>query len=348
MVVPKGLTSINPDFSLGKPLLTVDELQIAGAATNALHSFYMKLPLSKKRNDILLHFKRSHFFRSLDNEFLNVGFSDIFDLFNYHALDVFILRCFTLHMVKKTRQMDLPVGFLDPELITLSTMCVDKSYVVDYVRKALGKFAKKKCIMFAHNPGQHWVVVAIVPKWNKVLYLDSARSSPRDDSLLKDVLDEAFLSYCNTYGIAKNKLVHVNKFPFLEMLFTSACDDNFAGQSLAVICHQQHPSSECGFYAAHHMNLALALLNVEKAEEFEVPTSPLGDDVLDSIRKTIASFIMSDVVTCDDIFLLVEMMFTSACDDISLLLQMMFTSACDDIFADCDDIVLLLEMLGIL
>ncbi|TVU00599.1 hypothetical protein EJB05_53962, partial [Eragrostis curvula] len=274
MVVPKGLTSTNPNFSFGQPLLTLNELEIAGPATTALHGFYMKLPLSKKRSGIMLHFKRSHFHRSLDNEFFNIPFSDIFDLLNYDALDMSILRCFTLHMVKKTREMDLPVGFLDPELMTLSTICVDKSYVVDYVRRVIGKCAKKKCIMFAHNPGEHWVVVAIVPKWNKVFYLDSMRSSARDHSQLKDVLDEAFLSYCNAYGMAKNKLVHVTKFP----------------------CHQQPPSSKCGFYAAHHMNLALELLNMDKAEEFEVPTSSLGDDVLDSIRETISSFIMSDVL----------------------------------------------------
>ena len=46
----------------------------------------------------------------------------------------------------------MPVGFLDPELMSLSNITSDKSYVVDYLGKAVNHYAKKEIIMFPHNP----------------------------------------------------------------------------------------------------------------------------------------------------------------------------------------------------
>ena len=44
------------------------------------------------------------------------------------------------------------MGFLDPELMSLSNITSDKSYVVDYLGRALNHYAKKEIIMFPHNP----------------------------------------------------------------------------------------------------------------------------------------------------------------------------------------------------
>ena len=44
--------------------------------------------------------------------------------------------------------------------------------------------------MFAHNTGGHWILVVIIPKWNKALYFDSQRSKARDYSVLKEVINE--------------------------------------------------------------------------------------------------------------------------------------------------------------
>ena len=49
----------------------------------------------------------------------------------------------------------MPVGFLDPELMSLSNITSDKSYVVDYLGRALNHYAKKEIIMFPHNPDGH-------------------------------------------------------------------------------------------------------------------------------------------------------------------------------------------------
>ena len=93
-------------------------------------------------------------------------------------------------MIKETKAKSVPVGFLDPQMMSLSTINQDRSYVVDYVTKALQKYARKRLIMFAHNTVGHWILVVIMPKWRKALYFDSQRSKSCDHSVLKQALDE--------------------------------------------------------------------------------------------------------------------------------------------------------------
>ena len=92
-------------------------------------------------------------------------------------------------MIKETKEKSVPVGFLDLETMSMSTMNEDRSYVVDYMTKAMQKMARKKLIMFAHNTVGHWIVV-IIPKWRKALYFDSQRSKACDHNVLKQALDE--------------------------------------------------------------------------------------------------------------------------------------------------------------
>ena len=93
-------------------------------------------------------------------------------------------------MIKETKEKSVPVGFLDLETMSMSTMNEDRSYVVDYMTKAMQKMARKKLIMFAHNTVGHWILVVIIPKWRKALYFDSQRSKACDHSVLKQTLDE--------------------------------------------------------------------------------------------------------------------------------------------------------------
>ncbi|KAJ1283763.1 hypothetical protein BS78_03G151500 [Paspalum vaginatum] len=89
-------------------------------------------------------------------------------------------------------------------------------------------------IPFFHQTGNHRVLVVIVPKWNKVLYLDSLRSQLHDFNLLKRVIDEAY----EKAKIKKEnncKLSHAIKFP----------------------CHQQPPGNSYGFYAIHHLRIIM-------------------------------------------------------------------------------------------
>ena len=84
----------------------------------------------------------------------------------------------------------MPVGLLDPDPVSIKTMSADRDYSVGYLEYCLRKSAKKNVVMFAHNCGGHWIAIVIVPKWQKVLYLDSNRGRVSDLSPLKSVIDE--------------------------------------------------------------------------------------------------------------------------------------------------------------
>ncbi|CAN6356066.1 unnamed protein product [Urochloa humidicola] len=268
-------TQPNPCYKYGQPMMTVDELNTAGPATIALHNYYLKATVEKKK-DIVVEYKRGHLQRSSDKECFLVSFNDLYDLFNVDALDVSLMRCFTLSLILEIKEKSVPVGFFDPEMMSLSTITSNISYVVDYVTKAMHKYVKKKLIMFAHNTNGHWILVVIIPKWNKVLYFDSLRTKALDHKQLKGVLNEAFVSYCKFKKVAKDSLEHVTKFP----------------------CHQQPPGNACGFYVAHHTMKAMELLTSmdRDPEEFEVTTTPISLEALLFVREKIVAFIMNQVI----------------------------------------------------
>ncbi|TVU03590.1 hypothetical protein EJB05_50907, partial [Eragrostis curvula] len=170
----------------------------------------------------------------------------------------------------------------DNETMSFSLPCInmDKEFVVDYLAKALPQFAKAKdYIMFAFNPGGHWVLVVIAPKWNKVWYMDStSATATRDFDPLKTVIDEAwtqFLSITRTNKKGKAKLYHSFKFP----------------------CHQQASGETCGFYVAHHMILTATKVGLTRPEDFKFPTGPIPVEELGKIRAKTVTFLMSQVIS---------------------------------------------------
>jgi hypothetical protein len=90
----------------------------------------------------------------------------------------------------EAKAKDIPVGFLDPQLMSLNSIKFDRVAVLQYVQKAFTKYTSKDFIMFAYNSCGHWVVVIVIQKWNKVIYLDSNRSGNHDFSMLKLLIDE--------------------------------------------------------------------------------------------------------------------------------------------------------------
>ena len=84
----------------------------------------------------------------------------------------------------------MPVGLLDPDRLSVGTMDIDRDYSMRYLEKGLRKNVKKEYVMFAHNCGGHWVTVIIIPKWQKVLYLDSNRGKKSYLTPIKSVIDE--------------------------------------------------------------------------------------------------------------------------------------------------------------
>ena len=82
-------------------------------------------------------------------------------------------------MVQKVMEDGLPVGIMEPQVFLKSNIRCNESAVVDYVKSVFNCYAKEPAdslIIFVHNTGDHWLLVVVIPKWNKVVYLDSNRS----------------------------------------------------------------------------------------------------------------------------------------------------------------------------
>jgi hypothetical protein len=71
------------------------------------------------------------------------------------------------------------VGYLDPECLC-STMLsgTDKtvSFSMSYMLNAFEQYATKNLMLTAYLSTNHWIAVAIVPKQQKVYYLDSLKT----------------------------------------------------------------------------------------------------------------------------------------------------------------------------
>jgi hypothetical protein len=87
-----AMTQANPKFIMGKPMLTVDALHKAGQPCIELHNYNMNN--YKSGQGIIVSYKDHHFL--VGDDFFIISFSDLYNLFNLDALDVSIIRCFTL------------------------------------------------------------------------------------------------------------------------------------------------------------------------------------------------------------------------------------------------------------
>ena len=76
-------------------LTTAVELENAGPATTSLHNYYMQC-CAEKMKYIVASYKHGHFLQEAEGECFLLCFSDLYDLFNLDALDVSLLRSFTI------------------------------------------------------------------------------------------------------------------------------------------------------------------------------------------------------------------------------------------------------------
>jgi hypothetical protein len=87
-----AMVQANLKFVMGKLMLTIDALHMAGQPCVELHNYYMNN--CKLGQDIIMLYKDRHFLEG-DGFFL-ISFSDLYDLFNLDALDVSLMCCFAL------------------------------------------------------------------------------------------------------------------------------------------------------------------------------------------------------------------------------------------------------------
>jgi hypothetical protein len=95
-------------------------------------------------------------------------------------------------MVVEVEKTGAEVGFLDPECFNFIVLkhCPSFDFDASYMKHAFQLYAKKRVIISAYISGNHLIAVVILPKQNKVLYLDSLKSLTTDISLLIKVNDE--------------------------------------------------------------------------------------------------------------------------------------------------------------
>ncbi|TVU19977.1 hypothetical protein EJB05_36162, partial [Eragrostis curvula] len=153
----------NPKYKSGKPLLTAEELRNAGKACIELHNYYLQRLRDKKTHSIVLKYNEQHFLSS--TSYFVVSFSDMYDLFNLDALDVSLLRCFTLHLMKEMKGR--PCAFVDPAPMTIDNLHDSRKEVVQLLVRAIRTYKDKEYIMFPHNTGGNWVLVVISVKKKK-------------------------------------------------------------------------------------------------------------------------------------------------------------------------------------
>jgi hypothetical protein len=85
------------------------------------------------------------------------------------------------------------VGFLDPECLcstTLKSTNNNLAFSVSYMRNAFELYAKKNFMLIAYLSMNHWIAVEIVPKQQKVYYLDSLKIVNTDTNPFKQIINE--------------------------------------------------------------------------------------------------------------------------------------------------------------
>jgi Ulp1 family protease len=143
-------------------------------------------------------------------------------------------------------------------------------------------------VFFSLLCSDHWVLIVIVPKWNKVFYLDSMIRPPgypdRDFTLIKGAIDEACVIFKARGGATQFKKGHQK-----------------LSHSFKVPCKQQPQGSvTCGFYVCAHMD-ELVRQDNPHWEEQDFMKVFVGENYdwrkdFARIRETFAHFFNHDVL----------------------------------------------------
>ena len=92
-------------------------------------------------------------------------------------------------MLTEARSSKSPIGFLDPRLVAIDTINEDASFVENYITKALLAHHDKEFVLMPYNEHFHWILIVIIPKWNKAIYLDSLSKNKSKYTAIAEILD---------------------------------------------------------------------------------------------------------------------------------------------------------------
>ncbi|XP_048566189.1 uncharacterized protein LOC125546091 isoform X2 [Triticum urartu] len=270
-------------FKNGEPLVELSDEEMEkefGPACLIFHDYYMeksKNQANERSSSFTAKFEHKHFHHSEEDYAIPVQFEDLFELYNLGALEAGLMRLWTLHLIKVAEDSKAPVGFLDAHMISSRQINTMRDQTHRYMVYALNAQCTKEYIIFPYNNGAHWVAVVLLPKLNKVIYLDSIRGDNRYKEL-EEVLNSAFLEVCNhqTGGTSHS---------------AQLCHD------FNVMCHQQPMGTQlCGFYACRHMQIVFNAAEAKDCEIiYNISKSKLGMHELAKIRHELVHYINTEV-----------------------------------------------------
>jgi hypothetical protein len=90
--LPTAMMQANPKFIMGRSMLTVVTLNLGGKSCVELHNYYINN--FNKDQDIIVSYKEQHFL--VGDGIFFISWFNLYDLFNLDALDISLMRCFTL------------------------------------------------------------------------------------------------------------------------------------------------------------------------------------------------------------------------------------------------------------
>ncbi|PNT65665.1 hypothetical protein BRADI_3g00465v3 [Brachypodium distachyon] len=213
-----------------EPFLTEDEIKNISWPCQKLHSYCLRV--FRSQPGINLSIKHHHFNLSDGDLQIMVPWSDLWNLYSFKELNASLMRCWTLHLFRKCEDEGIPIGFMDPDLMSGQSIEADQK-IKNYVVNALVAHWEKDIILVAHYSVEysHWITIALSPFRSRVTYFDCIKG--QDWKKLTEFIDEAWSLARDEKGLkSKNcKLSH----------------------SFDYICSGEQVLVECGYYACHKM-----------------------------------------------------------------------------------------------
>lgn len=195
-------------------------------------------------------------------------------------LDASVMRCWTLYMAREAREQKILVGFLDPHQVTgerIKPSNNEADHVKAWLVQAMLAEQDKEYIFLPYNQEFHWILIVLLPKYGRAVWLDSFKDSAtkHDWTDVTDLLNRAYET--SNPGASGSTLVHDTSFT----------------------CHQQPTGTNlCGYYVMHHMKLIFehtSVTNEKVLPKFD--RGSLQSVVLKNLRDELHNFIIAQVLT---------------------------------------------------
>jgi hypothetical protein len=78
----------------------------------------------------------------------------------------------------RTRKGKYSPTYLDPQMMTMTIIQIEKVEVMKYLVRAIRYYKdKKERIIIPYNTGSHWVLLTISMRHNQIWYCDSNRTT---------------------------------------------------------------------------------------------------------------------------------------------------------------------------